>query len=221
MAVAGVRAGVIQDTRRRVERRLRRAGLDVAAGHIDQFVDYLLLLDTWNRRMNLTARDDNDPDRDVDRLIVEPALAAAVIDVDADSLIDIGSGGGSPAIPLKIVRSSLALTMVEAKTRKSVFLREVVRHLGLTHATVETVRFEQLLSRPAMLEAVDVVSIRAVRAEQPQLRLFQAVLRPQGQQLWFLSRAQPTQPIPPPLVFEQDLPLVESLRSRLLVLRKA
>lgn len=218
MAVLGVRAAHMHDAKRRVERRLARVGGRATGSQIDQLVEYLLLLDRWNRRMNLTALDD--PDGAVDRLLVEPMLAAAAIDAGALSLVDVGSGGGSPAIPLKIARPELALTMVEVKTRKSVFLREVVRHLGLTACTVETARFEHVLVKPALFGAVDVVSIRAVRAESEQLRLFGEVLKPGGQQLWFLSGSQAVPPVPPPLVTEREIPLVESLRSRLLVIRK-
>lgn len=218
MTVLGVRAAHMHDARRRVERRLGKAGGRVVAGQVDQLVEYLLLLDRWNARMNLTALDD--PDSAVDRLIVEPVLAAAAIDADARSLVDVGSGGGSPAIPLKISRPDLALTMVEVKTRKSVFLREVVRHLGLTGCLVETARFEQVLTKPSLYGAVDVVSVRAVRAEVEQLRLFSEVLGPGGQQLWFLSGSQSTPLVPAPLAVEKEIPLVESLRSRLLVIRK-
>jgi 16S rRNA (guanine527-N7)-methyltransferase len=218
MAVLGVRAAHMHDAKRRVERRLMRVGGRATSDQIEQLVEYLLLLDRWNRRMNLTALDD--PDSAVDRLIVEPILAAAAIDAGAASLVDVGSGGGSPAIPLKIARPELALTMVEVKTRKSVFLREVVRHLGLVSCTVETARFEQVLVKPALYGASDVVSIRAVRAEVEQLRLFGEVLRPGGQQLWFLSGSQTVPLVPPPLAIEREIPLVESLRSRLLVIRK-
>lgn len=218
MSVLGVRAAHMHDAKRRVERRLTRLGGRVTADQLDQLVDYLVLLDRWNQRMNLTALDD--PDSAVDRLIVEPVLAASVIDADATTLVDIGSGGGSPAVPLKIARPDLALTMVEVKTRKSVFLREVVRHLGLVSCAVETARFEQVLARPTMFASVDVVSIRAVRAEVEQLRLFGHALRPGGQQLWFLSGSQGVPLVPSPLLVEREVPLVESLRSRLLVIRK-
>ena len=218
MSILGVRAAHMHDATRRVERRLARLGSRVTPEQLEQLVDYLILLDRWNQRMNLTALDD--PDSAVDRLIVEPVLAAAAIDDDAATLVDIGSGGGSPAIPLKIARPRLSLTMVEVKTRKSVFLREVVRHLGLASCSVETARFEQVLSKPAMFGSVDVVSIRAVRAETEQLRLFGHALRPGGQQLWFLSGTQALPTVPPPLLIEREVPLVESLRSRLLVIRK-
>lgn len=219
MAVVGVRTAAMNDVRRRVERRLGRAGVHVDETQLDRAVDYLVLLERWNRRMNLTALED--PEAAVDRLIVEPFVAAAAIDAHARVLVDIGSGGGSPAIPLKIARPDLALTMIEVKTRKSVFLREVVRHLGLTSCDVETARFEQVLGKPSLAGAVDVVSIRAVRAEAEQLRLFGAALRLGGQQLWFLSGAQGIPQVPAPLVVERDVPLVESLRSHLVVIRKA
>ena len=51
--------------------------------------------------------------------------------------MDIGSGGGSPAIPLKLATPGSALTMVEVKARKSAFLREAIRQLGLTDTQVE------------------------------------------------------------------------------------
>ena len=218
MTVVGVRAAHMHDARKRVERRLAKVGGRLSEFQVDQLVDYLLLLDRWNRRMNLTALDD--PDAAVDRLVVEPVLAATAIAEGARVLVDIGSGGGSPAIPLKIARPELALTMIEVKTRKSVFLREVVRHLTLSTCSVETARFEQVLSRPSLLSAVDVVSIRAVRAETDQLRRLGNVLRLGGQQLWFLSGAQPAPVVPPPLAVEREFPLVESLRSRLLVIHR-
>lgn len=218
MSLTGVRSVTMQETRRRVERRLRKAGVEASSVAVDQLVAYLLLLERWNTRMNLTALDR--PDDAVDRLLVEPMLAAREIAPGARSLIDIGSGGGSPALPLKIARPDLTLTMVEAKTRKSVFLREVVRHLGLSNCQVETVRFEQLLARPAFLEALDVLAIRAVRVEVQELRTLQAFLAPGGQMLWFLSGSQPVPMIPPPFGLVSEHPLLEALRSRLVVLRK-
>ena len=66
--------------------------------------------------------------------------------------------------------------MVEVKTRKAVFLREAVRALGLRDAEVETSRFEELLPRPELHEALDLVSIRAVRIETRTLNTLQAFL---------------------------------------------
>ena len=135
--------------------------------------------------------------------------------------MDVGSGGGSPAIPLRIALPGMSLMMVESKTRKSAFLREAVRQLGLDRVMVETARAEDLLARPELHESLDAVSVRAVRIESKLLVRLQAFLRTGGRILLFRgpgSDAPP--PITPPLVYEATYPLVESLRSRLVILRK-
>ena len=137
-------------------------------------------------------------------------------------MIDIGSGGGSPAIPLKLAIPSLQLVMVESKTRKSAFLREAARQLNLADTSVETVRAEDLLTRSELHESQDLVSVRAVRVEQKLLNSIQAFLRLGGRILLFrTSTGTDTPPqVAPPLVYEATWTLVEHLRSRLVVLRK-
>ena len=137
-------------------------------------------------------------------------------------MLDIGSGGGSPAIPLKLSMPTLNLTMVESKTRKSAFLREAIRQLNLADSTVETARAEDLLTRSELVESQDLVTIRAVRIEQKLLTKIQAFLRLGGRILLFRSTGGTEAPplVTPPLVYEATWTLVESLRSRLVILRK-
>ncbi len=117
---------------------------------------------------------------------------------------------------------SVRLMMVESKTRKSVFLREAIRAAGLQGADVAASRFEELLARPELHEAHDLVTIRAVRIEPRVLSNLQAFLKPRG--LLFLFRgataADPSETVPPPLAWSATYPLLESLRSRLVVLEK-
>ncbi|MBE3071831.1 MAG: class I SAM-dependent methyltransferase [Acidobacteria bacterium] len=138
-------------------------------------------------------------------------------------MLDIGSGGGSPAIPLKLASPASRLIMVEAKTRKSAFLREAVRHLQLADTVVETARFEELLTRPDLHEAIDVVTVRAVRVELRVLMGLQAFLRPGGDLFLFRGPSGSDLPAPltPPLVWQGTYPLVDAARSRLVVVRKA
>jgi 16S rRNA G527 N7-methylase RsmG len=112
--------------------------------------------------------------------------------------------------------------MVESKTRKSAFLREAVRHLNLADTSVETLRAEDLLTRPDLHESQDLVSVRAVRVEQKLLNSIQAFLRLGGRILLFRTSTGADVPplIAPPLVYEATWILIESLRSRLVVLRK-
>jgi 16S rRNA (guanine527-N7)-methyltransferase len=130
--------GASRDFAARLQRRATRAGLSLPVDLLTALDAYYALLSRWNQRINLTSIGNRD--EAVDRLLLEPLLAARFVASGARAFIDIGSGGGSPAIPLKLALPHLALTMVEAKTRKAAFLREAVRHLGLRETGVENAR---------------------------------------------------------------------------------
>jgi len=218
----------------RLAKRARKANLSLDPQAVESLSAYYRLLEFWNEKVNLTAFSLKDaPDEAIDRLLIEPLVAARHIHGahghghgprlgPHPRLLDIGSGGGSPAIPMKIAIPSLHLVMVESKTRKSAFLREAVRHLELTDTSVETVRAEDLLTRPELHESHDLVSIRAVRVEQKLLTSIQAFLRLGGRILLFRTSTGTDSPplVAPPLVYEATWTLVENLRSRLVVLRK-
>lgn len=205
----------------RLVRRGRRAGLAITDELADGLWTYFELLLRWNRKINLTAFDTDKPDPALDRLLIEPLLAARVIAVGGARVLDVGSGGGSPAVPLKLAASAIDLVMVEAKTRKSAFLREVVRTFGWEDARVETARVEELLTRPDLHEAEDVATIRAVRVETRLLNHLQAFLKPGGRLFLFQSGPETSDLARPPLVREGSYPLTpDSPGSHLLVLRK-
>ena len=210
-----------RDFKSRLTRRASRFGLHLTDELADKLAIYYELLERWNRKINLTAL--NDPDEAIDRLLLEPLLAARHLpSVNPLLLIDIGSGGGSPAIPLSLMAGERArLTMVEVKTRKSAFLREAVRQLGLA-AMVENSRFEELLARPELHERFDAMSVRAVRVEAKLLMTLQAFIKSNGLLLMFRGPSGPDQPgnVIPPLKWEQTVPLVDTLQSRLTLLRK-
>ena len=207
----------------RLTRRARRAGLVLSSELGAQLEGYYRLLATWNTKINLTGLklSDTSPDA-VDRLLIEPLVAAKYAPLDATRMLDVGSGGGSPAIPLALAQPRIRLLMVESKTRKSVFLREAVRALSLKDAEVVTARFEELLARPDLHEAHDLVTIRAVRVEARVVLTLQAFAKPGG--LLFLFRgsggSDPSESVAPPLAWKATYPLLESLRSRLVVLEK-
>ena len=206
----------------RVRRRARKADVQPSEDLVGRLETYFRLLAAWNAKINLTALDlVRDTDKAVDRLLIEPLVAARHLQAGAMSAIDVGSGGGSPAIPMKLARPDISFTLVEAKTRKCAFLREAGRQLGID-LRVETARFEVLLSRPEFHEAFDVVTMRAVRVESKILLGLQAFLKPGGEFLLFRgpSAAEPQAALTPLLVPQGSYSLVESLQSRLLVLKK-
>lgn len=210
-----------RDFRTRLARRASKSGVFLDETLASGLVGYYELLARWNRKINLTSLDD--PDEAIDRLLLEPVIAARHLSPAVVDLMDIGSGGGSPALPLALALGpQVRLTMVEVKARKSAFLREAVRSLGLTGAGVETARYEELLSRPELHERYDVLSMRAVRVESKVLMTLQAFVKPGGSLLLFRG---PTGPdVPPgvlhPLEWQTTAPLVEALQSRLSILLK-
>ena len=206
----------------RIVRRAKAVGLDLPASVLAGLEAYFAELARWNRKINLTALllDGDGSDEAVDRLLIEPAVASKYIPASARSLLDIGSGGGSPAVPIKLCRPELALTMVEVKVRKSVFLRQVSRLLELEGAQVETSRFEELLARPELHESIDVVTVRAVKIDPATLLGIQAFLRPAGYLLNFTSGEDAVPPPPPPFKPRGVHILIPDNQSRLVVFQK-
>jgi len=206
----------------RLTRRARRVGLTIRPELGAQLEIYYRLLSTWNKKINLTGLNLSEyGPESLDRLLIEPLVAAAHVRPAVRTLLDVGSGGGSPAIPLALALNDVSLLMVEAKTRKSVFLREALRALGLTRGDVVTARFEELLTKPPLHEAHDLLTIRAVRIEARVLMSLQAFVRPGGE--IFLFRTSAGAPghtaVTPPLAWKASFPLLEQASS-LVVLEK-
>ena len=214
----------LREFRDRLARRARKADVALTPDVADGLERYFQLLTKWNEKINLTAfrLQCGGSDESIDRLLIEPLIAATHLPSDARQGVDIGSGGGSPGIPLKLMVPGVRMRLVESKTRKAVFLREAVRDLGLRDISVETSRFEELLTRPELHEALDIVTVRAVRIEPRTLVSLQAFLRPGGLMLLFRGAGGTdlANSITPPLSLTATYPLVESLRSRLVVLTK-
>jgi 16S rRNA (guanine527-N7)-methyltransferase len=205
----------------RLSRRAKRVGLVVAPALVDRLRIYFELLFRWNEKINLTSLALDAPDDAIDRLLIEPLLASRHIEGNAPRLIDIGSGGGSPAIPLVLSRTGLGLVMVESKARKCAFLREALRHLGV-EGVVESARFEELLARADFHETFDYLSLRAVRTELRTLNTLQAFVRPGGRLLLFKSigRGMQTADAVPPLRWLESVPLVQGSEVQLLEKRR-
>jgi len=209
-----------RDVRSRLVRRAAKANLFLPGELADRLAAYYDLLSRWNRKINLTSIDN--VDEAIDRLLLEPLAAVRHFPGPVHRLMDVGSGGGSPAIPFKLALPNTALTMVEVKARKSAFLREAIRQLRLEKAEVETTRFEELLARPELHEAYDLLSLRAVRAETRVLTSLQAFLAPGGSLILFRGPEGAAQPstVVPPLEWSGTFTLIDSLQSRLTLLTK-
>jgi 16S rRNA (guanine527-N7)-methyltransferase len=104
-------------------------------------------------------------------------------------VLDIGSGAGFPALPLKIWDPSITLTLIESNHKKAAFLREVVRALTLTTVTVIAVRTEAILAGSTIPQA-EVVTLRAVERFATILPQALSFLAPQGRLALLLGPTQ-------------------------------
>jgi 16S rRNA (guanine527-N7)-methyltransferase len=214
-----------RDLAERLRRRARKAGLDPGRDLVQALERYYQLLRKWNAKINLTSLplSADGTDDAIDRLLIEPLIAARHVPSGAIQALDIGSGGGSPAIPMALAMPTLHVRLVESKTRKAVFLREAIRDLQLGRALVEATRFEGLLARPDLHEGVDLLTIRAVKVDPRTLLSLQSFVKPGGQVFLFRGAGGTTavETMAPPLSWVATYPLVSASRSRLVVLQKS
>jgi 16S rRNA (guanine527-N7)-methyltransferase len=166
----------------------------VQLGQISTYIDLLL---RWNARINLTAI--REPEGIVTRHFGESLfLARHVFPVStlagsggAARVVDLGSGAGFPALPLKIWAPHVQLALIESNHRKAAFLRETARALTLTNIDVYPERAETLSARLApAFPAADVVTFRAVEKFDRVLPLAASFLAPLGRLALLISAAQ-------------------------------
>ena len=102
----------------RIAERASRVEITIETGVSQQLAEYLQLLARWNRRINLTALKVDPPtDEAIDRLLIEPLVAAGRIGASDRLAVDVGSGGGSPALPMKIAAPALRMVLVESRAK--------------------------------------------------------------------------------------------------------
>jgi 16S rRNA (guanine527-N7)-methyltransferase len=161
-----------------------RLGIELNSKQLEQLRMFWDLLDHWNQTINLTSIPMHGyPQASVDRLLLEPIAALKLMPSPPATWYDLGSGNGSPAIPLAIVSPGLRLTMVESRTRKVAFLREVTRSLELPGIAVIGGRFEELAL--GKRQVADCVTVRAVRPDASLLAACAALLKPEARLILF------------------------------------
>lgn len=188
-------------------------GLALRPRQVWQIQSYLKLLLLWNPKINLTAI--QDPLEILYRHFCESMYAAAAVPIRRGRLADVGSGGGFPGLPLKIICPELDVFLVESNVKKATFLAEVVRELELPGIRVLVSRYEELGEEVA---PVDLVCARAV-GEFPRLlawarseviRANQIILWVGGQDAGAIRKAMEWR-------WQDPIPIPHSLRRYLLV----
>jgi len=134
----------------------RELGISLSAAQLASLNQFAEELKKWNRRINLTAITD-DEGIAVKHLVDSLSLLKVV--QGPGRLLDIGSGGGFPGIPVKIVQPDLEIVSVDAVVKKISFQKQAVRLLNLANFTALHVRAETLAADYA--ESFDWVVSRA------------------------------------------------------------
>jgi len=120
---------------------LAQMGLAVNAEQQGRLLDYIALLQKWNKVYNLTAV------REPENMLYQHLLdSLAVLPyVGTGRLLDVGSGAGLPGIPLAIVKPELNVSLLDSNHKKTTFLRQACIELGLGNVAVECVRVDTFI----------------------------------------------------------------------------
>ena len=200
-----------------IERAMKEFELRLSEQQVQQIQQYTRILLDWNEKLNLTAI--RDPLEILYRHFCESMYGATLLPVENCRLADVGSGGGFPGLPLKILRPAWEVFLIESNVKKATFLAEVVRELGLSNAKVLVSRYEELGEEVAPL---DLVCCRALGefgsflawAGSPQVGAKQALLWLGGRDLAEV-RALPGWAWNPPVPMPHSIQRILLLGSRL------
>ena len=114
-------------------------GLDLDPAQLERMIEYLFLLQKWNRRYNLTAI------RDIERMVSHHLLdSLSILPVlgNCHRALDVGSGAGLPGIPLAIAMPRSRWTLLDSNTKKTRFIQQAIAHCGVENAQVVQARVQ-------------------------------------------------------------------------------
>lgn len=133
-------------------------GINISKEKLEKFEKYYQLLIEYNQKFNITAITERE--EVIIKHFVDSALG--VDKLCGQTLIDIGSGGGFPALPIKIMKDNISMTLVEATGKKCEFLKTVIKELELKGVVIVNDRAETLAKDIRFREKFDICTARAV-----------------------------------------------------------
>ena len=178
---------MIGDELQILRNKARDFGIELSSYQLNLFRIYLMELDHWNQRINLTGLKSNE--RMVIELLLDSLIPAPFLP-DTGRMLDVGSGAGFPGIPLKIYKPRLEIHLLETNSKKVSFLKQVIRLLGLKGIHVIKGRIERdgATLHP---DGYPLITARALAGLHPTIEWCSPFLLPGGLLVSFLgSRAE-------------------------------
>ena len=161
-------------------------GLAIGENQAEQFMRYLAHIIEWNKTINLTAI--TDPKEIIIKHFIDSLAALVATSFPEQAVVlDVGSGGGFPGIPLKIVRSDLQMVLVEPVQKKCSFLNSIIGLLKLRGISVFDGTIEQYAKRPVH-HVVDMIVLRALKFEEIRKHIA-PLLAPRGKVVLYRTEA--------------------------------
>lgn len=174
-------------------------GIEVDRQHARQFAIHGIELIKWNKKINLTTI--TDPQEVALKHFLDSIAPVRWIP-PSSSLLDIGSGGGFPGIPLKVFIPSLSVTLIDGSRRKISFLKHIIRTLQLEGIDARQIRAEQMVKDANFAPAFDVIVSRALSSLVSFVRMAALLLAEEGIMIAFKG--------------EVDQKEIDALRSNML-----
>lgn len=151
---------------------IKQLGLDATELQIDLLLDFVRLIEKWNKTYNLTAIRKRD---EMLRLHILDSLAVLPF-VTGQKIIDVGTGAGLPGIPLAILMPSVQFTLLDSNSKKTRFVRQAVLELQLNNVEVMHGRVESLGHEGEY----DAVLSRAFASLKEIMNLTEHLMQPEG-----------------------------------------
>jgi len=166
----------------KLQRFLEQHGIPEKA--YSMFETYEMILREKNKKFNLVSGSS------IEKIwlthFFDSVLIADFIDLSQSCLLDFGSGGGFPGMPLKIIFPSMELFCVESIRKKVLFLKYLKQELGLTEITIINSRFEDL--DQSMGSSFDYITVRAVKMNDEYFLKAFSLLKPSGKLILYKSK---------------------------------
>ena len=161
---------------------MAQQGCPLAASEAGLCAKHILLMQQWNRRVNLTRI------TDLQEILIKhllDSLAPTRWLPGRGHALDIGTGAGFPGIPIKITRPGLSMVLLEAQQKKFSFLKVVLSNLHLEHISAVHGRWQDPIAAEEAVAPFDLVTMRALRLNPAEFAQLTRLLKARGALAWW------------------------------------